>query len=109
MPIPQSICVRKGKFSVGHPPSPQDVDGAQPPVDIVSRLKTTVSTNVSGPSDILEFDAMRRGVARRRWRFSPRIPGLSLVKNIILAAYARQWISSRMAQRMIDRTRSWEA
>lgn len=48
MPIPQLICARKGKFSVGSPPAPQDVDGAQPPVENVSRLKTTSKPNVFG-------------------------------------------------------------
>ena len=55
------------------------------------------------------FDIQRRTVAARTWRFSPNIPGLSLVKRTILAAYVWGAIRTITAQRLIDRTKSWEA
>ena len=76
---------------------PQDVVGG----DFVSR------NNCTENSDFFESERLR--VDSATWRFSPRIPGLSAVKRAILAGYAFKVISLRIAQRLIDATKSWEA
>lgn len=55
------------------------------------------------------FDGMRRSVAERTWRITPNIPGLSLMKRTILFSYDHGLIRTVTAQRLIDRTKSWEA
>ena len=61
------------------------------------------------PSGGRTFDDMRRKASERCWRMSPNVPGLSLVKRTILAAYVWGTIRTTTAQRLIDRTKSWEA
>jgi hypothetical protein len=52
---------------------------------------------------------MRLAVSFKRWRTSPHICGLSLVKRAIVSAYAHHVIGWPLAQRAIDATRAWEA
>lgn len=60
-------------------------------------------------ADIAAFTKIRTHLARRTWRFTPRLPGLGWAKRAILAAYVRGLITATTAQRLVDLSRSWEA
>lgn len=75
----------------------------------VSRSGSPINRPFSDGSDSRTFAEMRRTVAERCWRVSPNVPGLTLIKRTIIGLYVAGCIRTVTAQRMIDRTRSWEA
>lgn len=61
------------------------------------------------PDDARMFEDVRLAAGLKSFRLSPNVFGLSLIKRTILAAYAVGLIRTLTAQRLIDRTKSWEA
>lgn len=86
MYLATNTAIHKGKFSGSPHGAAQDVDCD---TDWCERQRLRTDSN--------------------SWRFSPHIPGLTTIKRAILAGYASHILSLRMAQRLIDATKSWEA
>lgn len=78
-----------------------------PPTFTVGHMNVSRAFGPENSADLACW--MRLSVSRKRWRTSPHIFGLSLVKRAIVSAYAHHAIGWPLAQRAIDIMRAWEA